>query len=213
MAEIQWQGKQAGRTHRFLPRGEAVLAAADTVRVAAGEALAILAADGALAGLLVGPAQSEVSALPFVAALGAQATFGRYPVALLWVSTAPVEIKAEFPLPPIADPRTGMKCAGASARATFGLAVTDAAKLLAAQHTDAKPIAGDVVERLAKQALGTACATFWTESREAVATRQAPMEEMAPKLAATVLDPVGLVVSGLKVELRLPVGFTPRPGQ
>jgi hypothetical protein len=211
MAEIAWQDKQR-RTHRYLPRGEAVLGASDTVSVAAGEALGVIAADGTLAGVLVGPVRSEVSALPFVGALGATATFGRYSVSLLWAAAAPVELKAEIPLPPIDDPRTGARCSGASARATFGLAVTDVAKLVSTQHTEAKPLAGDVVERLAKQALGTACGTFWTQSREAVAARQAPMEEMAPKLAATVLEPVGLAVSGLKIELRLPVGFTPAPG-
>lgn len=211
MAEVRWSGKQKTHLYRLLPVGEAQVAIDDAIHVAEGEAVAVLGRDAKVAGV-VGPGANAVGSLPFLGALGGPGAFGRLPVALLWACTAPVERSGEWPLPPIADPGSGHKCAGASARGTYGLAVADVAKLAAALHTEARPLGNDAGDRSAHQTLATAAATFWTQSREPVATRQAAMEEALPRLAATVLDGQGLTVSGLKLVLRLPVGFTPTPG-
>jgi hypothetical protein len=211
MADIRWNGKDKTHLHRFQKTGEAPVSTSDVLRIGPGETLAIFGPDGGLAGVL-GPGDGAVSAVPFLGALGTPGVFGRLPVALFWASTAPVPASGEWPLPPIADPGSNRPCAGASVRATYSIAVTDVAKLLAALHTPAREIQPEAGHRAVKTTLAKAFSTFWNESREPVVLRQASMQEMVPKLAATVLDGQGLAISGFEIALRLPVGFTATPG-
>lgn len=211
MADIRWVGKDAAQLHRYQKVGEMPVATGDVLKVGAGETLAVLGVDGSVLGV-VGQGDHTVSALPFASALGPEGTFGRVKVALFWASTAPVAASGEWPLPPIADPGSNRPCAGASARATYAVAVADVTKLLAALHTAAREIQAEAGNRAVKNALATAFSTFWTQSRDPVVLREPGIGEMVAKMAATVTDPLGLAISDMKVGLRLPVGFSPTPG-